>query len=65
MNFDIKEYYKKVYSRYKNASFNIFKKNNRRDIYIIAIITERIEIINNNKRYSNILNFYNVKNRDK
>ena len=65
MNFYIKEYYKTIRFRYENVSLNIFKENNRRDIFIIAIITKRIKIINNNKRYSNIFKFYDVKNRDK
>ena len=29
------------------------------------MIIKRIKIFNNNKRYSNILNFYNVKDRNK
>ena len=41
------------------------KKSNRRDIFDIAIIIKRIKIINNNKRYSNIFNFYDVKNYDR
>ena len=61
----MKKYYKKIRFRYKSASLNILKGNNRRDIFIIIIIIKRIGIINNNKRYSNILNFYDVKNRNK
>ena len=65
MDFNAEEYYKKVYFRYKNVSFNVFRGSNQRDISIIVITMKRIEIINNNKRYSNISNFYSVKNRDK
>ena len=65
MNFDAKKHYKKIYFYYKNAFLDISRENNRRYIFIITIITKYIEIINNNKRYSNTLNFYNVKNRDK
>ena len=57
MDFNAKGYYEKVYFYYKNVFLNILKGNNRRDIFIIAIIIKRTKIINNNKRYSNISNF--------
>ena len=61
----MKKYYKKVYSHYEKAFFDILKKSNRRDIFNIAIIMKRIKIINNNKRFSNVFNFYDVKDRNK
>ena len=63
MNFNAKKHYIKIRSRYNNAFlFNLLKKN-RHYIFIIKInvINMRI-VININKHYSKVKNFYNFKN---
>ena len=61
MDFDAKEHYMKVYSRYNNAFFiNLLKKKNRYYTFIIKINVTRI-VININKYYSNVKNFKSFK----
>ena len=64
-DFDVDIYYTKIRFRYDFVLFNNFKKNNRYYISIIKIkmrikVINRIRInININKRYLDVLNFYN------
>ena len=60
-NFDTKIYYKIVCSRHENVLFNNFRKNNRYTPITRTNITKYTIIVNKNKRYLDVFDFYNSK----